>query len=176
MRFALLGTHPDGLALAHALCATGRHELVVCQGSEPPNFARSAKAHQDLEDVLADPAIELVIVAGSLTVRDAQLRRALQSEHDTLCVHPCAEKPDIAYEAALIQADTKRLLLPMLPDSLHPVFARLRELLGDEQSHFGGNGEPFRLLQVECWTVAGAEALMPAWDVLRRLGGEIVEV
>src|SRR4051794_14135020 len=103
MRFALLGNHPDGLAMAEALVATGRHTLaVVCDVAAPP-FAAQAKRYPEIEEVLADPEVELVIVAGPMTVRAEQLRRAVQSERDVLCVHPCAEKPDAAYEAALIQ-------------------------------------------------------------------------
>ena len=52
MRFALLGDHPDGRAMADALVASGRHERA----------AHAAAA--DLEEVLADPAVMAVIVAG----------------------------------------------------------------------------------------------------------------
>src|SRR5438552_3725746 len=87
MRFALLGNHPDGLACARALCATGRHELIVVEGTVPPTFAPQARVLADLEGVLAEADLDLVIVAGALSIRAAQLRRALQSEHDVLCVH-----------------------------------------------------------------------------------------
>jgi len=178
MRFALLGNHPDGLAFAQALCATGRHELAIVQGTEPPGFAPSARANPDLEEVLAAPDIKTVIVAGALSVRAEQLRRALQSEHDVLCVHPCSEKPDAAYEAALIRDETGRRLLPLLPDALHPAYRRLRELVGDERIGFRTADGPFRLLNWEWWTkgTVEPEQFDLAWSVLRFLGGEIVEV
>ncbi|MFO0842569.1 MAG: hypothetical protein U0797_09270 [Gemmataceae bacterium] len=53
----------------------------------------------------------------------------MQSERDVLCVHPADPKPDLAYEAAMIQADVKRRLVPILPEPLHPAFARLAEFL-----------------------------------------------
>ncbi len=52
MRFALLGDHPDGQAMAAALVAAGRHEV------------SSHGAADDAEEVFADPAVEAVIVAG----------------------------------------------------------------------------------------------------------------
>src|SRR5206468_6293975 len=79
----------------------------------------------DIEEVLADPRIDAVIVAGSPADRPAQLRRALQSERHVLCVHPADQSPDTAYEAAMIQADTAQVLFPLLPETLHPGLCRL---------------------------------------------------
>src|SRR5262249_37900896 len=78
-----------------------------------------------VEEILADPRIDAVIVAGPPADRPAQLRRALQSERHVLCVHPADQNPDTAYEAAMIQADTKQVVFPMLPEALHPGFHRL---------------------------------------------------
>src|SRR5262245_54100306 len=119
MRFALLGTHPDGLEMACALAATGRHEWAAYTGrfhdtAILARFGANAAPVGDLEEVLANPAIEAVIVAGTLVNRPAQLRRALQSELHVLCVHPPDRTPDAAYEAAMIQADTGRILFPLL--------------------------------------------------------------
>lgn len=182
MRFALLGDHPDGLDMARALVASGRHELSSYSGPavgletlrrwdlRVPNVA-------DLEEVLADPAIEAVIVAGPPGDRANQLRRALQSERHVLCVHPADQSADAAYEASMTQGDTRRLLMPLLPDGLHPAVARLAELI----QAAGG----FRLLELERWATElllldadtpGHKPGLPDWDVLRVLGGEIAEV
>jgi len=161
MRFALLGNHSDGLAIARALVATGRHDLVAVQDSSAPEFALGAAIVADLEEILADPAIALVIVAGAESIRAEQLRRALQSERHVLCVHPFAKKPELAYQAAVIQAETKVLLLPLMPDSLHPAFTRLTELAKKKM----------QLLRLDR---RGIESL--CWDMLRRVGGEIVEL
>src|SRR6476661_4190908 len=130
MRFALLGDHNDGLAMARALVETGRHELAVYAGpAAGVEYLRrwnlAPERLGDLEEVLADPSIAAVIVAGSPGNRLGLLRRALQSERHVLCVHPLASRPDSAYEAAMLQADTGYLLFPILPETLHPGVRRL---------------------------------------------------
>jgi predicted dehydrogenase len=185
MRFAILGIHPDGLEMAAALVASGRHQLLACTTPLPAGYhARlgDPKPVADLEEVLADPAIDAVIVAGSLFNRPTQLRRALQSERPVLCVHPADSSPDTGYEAAMIQQDTGRVLLPLLPDALHPGILRLAELVG--QGPAGPLGE-LRLVEMERGSAgaalldaggAGGKPALPGWDILRRLGGEIAEV
>ena len=70
MRFALLGDHPDGLDMARALAGSGRHELAAYSG--PPlgadclaRWGLQPRLVGDVEEVLADPAIHAIIVAGS---------------------------------------------------------------------------------------------------------------
>jgi predicted dehydrogenase len=182
MRFALLGDHPDGLDLARTLAESGRHELAVYAG--PPAgsdaLARAGLAPRrigDLEEVLADPTIEAVIVASGPSLRAGHLRRALQSERHVLCVHPAGRSPDIGYEAAMLQEDTGRVLLPLLPEALHPGVRRLAEL--------ARQGDPSRLVEFERWSteelvgmgdVEGRGRGLPGWDVLRAIGGDITEV
>jgi predicted dehydrogenase len=190
MRFALLGDHPDGLAMAVALVDSGRHQLLICTTPlAETELSRLGKPRvvADVEEVLADPAIEAVIVAGPPSVRPAQLRRALQSERHVLCVHPADEKPDVAYEAAMLQRDTGYVLLPLLPEGLHPAFARLARFIdrpAPEQTASSVVGA-FRLLQFERAATdevldnapdPALEPAIPGWDVLRRLGGELSEV
>ncbi len=133
MRFALLGDHADGLEMARALARTERHELAVYSGPSVgveylQRWSLTPRRVADLEEVLADPTIEAVIVAGSPATRPGQLRRALQSERHVLCVCPPDDSPDLAYEAAMIQADVRTLLFPILPETLHPALRRLAEL------------------------------------------------
>ena len=169
--------------MARALAETGRHELVVYCG--PPTgteILARAGLHParigDMEEVLADPTVEAVIVAGPLAARPDQLRRALQSERHVLCVHPADRAPDIAYEAAMLQADTGCILLPLLPEGLHPAVRRLAELARAED-------RPPRLVELERWSpeeligagdVEGRGRNLPGWDVLRAVGGDIAEV
>ncbi len=183
MRLALLGDHPDGLAVARALAASGRHALAVYSGpaSALDVLARDGLTPQrigDLEETLADPAVEAVIVAGPRSKRAAQLRRALQSEHHVLCVHPVDPSADLGYEAAMLQSDAHRVLLPLMPEALHPGLRRFAELAGQKPTDA-------RLLECERWSTE--ECLfdlaevdhkpgVPGWDVLRLLGGEIAEV
>ncbi|MHB1424655.1 MAG: Gfo/Idh/MocA family oxidoreductase [Gemmataceae bacterium] len=197
MRFALLGDHPDGVDMARALVESGRHQLLVrtapLSADVSPRLGGAVRHVSDVEEVLADPAIEAVIVAGHPGVRPAQLRRALQSERHVLCVHPPDQTPEIAYEAAMIQNDTGFVLLPLLPEATHPAIRRLSEFVsrppplsppggGDKG---GGPIGTFRLLAMErgvegevldgVW-IAGHKPSFPGWDILRAVGGEIQEV
>jgi predicted dehydrogenase len=185
MRLALVGDHPDGLEMARALAETGRHELAAYIGSSVGaeslrRWGLGFRRVGDFEEALADPSLEAVIVAGSSADRPAQLRRALQSERHVLCVHPADHTPDIAYEAAMIQQDTRRVLLPLLPEALHPGVARLAELVRVRDGPLG----KVRLIELERWSAetvwidpgVGHKPNLPGWDVLRSLAGEIAEV
>lgn len=175
MRFALLGDHPDGIELARALCASNRHQVPLYWGD--PAGLRQLARHgieprhvADLEELLVDAHLDAVIVAGRPGVRASQLRRALQSECHVLCVHPADTSPDSAYEAAMIRADTGRVLMPMLPLTLHPGVRRLKELPASP-----------RLIELEIWSneealLDGPKPSVPGWDLLRFLGGEVAEL
>lgn len=185
MRFALLGDHPDGLAFATALAETGRHEIVYSGVAAPMDAIREAgtkvRRLADLEEVLADPVVEAVIVAGKPGDRPAQLRRALQSERHVVCVHPADATADLAYEAAMIRQDTGCVLMPLLAESLHPGVVRLAELAAAKDGPLG----VVRLVEMERWSPervltdtdpGGHKAAVPGWDVLRALCGEVGEV
>src|SRR5262249_13690997 len=202
MRFALLGDHPDGLDLARALVESGRHDLLVYSGlAVGAEYLRrwdiAPRLVRDMGDVLANPAVDACIVAGTPADRPAQPRRALQPERHVLCVHPADQTPDTAYEAAMLEADTGQVLLPLLPETLHPAILRLAELLesrNGEREELGNEEEPsppppslnpFRLIELERWSTEqilldaeapGHKPGFPGWDVLRLLGGEIAEV
>jgi predicted dehydrogenase len=138
----------------------------------------------DVEEVLADPAVEAVIVAGHEGVRPAQLRRALQSERHVLCVHPPDQTPETAYEAAMIRNDTGCVLLPLLPEATHPAIRRLADFVRRKDGNISPIGA-FRLLAMErsvggevldgVW-IAGHKPSFPGWDILRTIGGDIQEV
>jgi predicted dehydrogenase len=191
MRFALLGNHPDGLDLACALAESGRHQVMAyttpVSDDVLPRWGPAARRVPDVEEVLADPAIEAVVVASRPSERPVHLRRALQSERHVLCVHPPDDTPEIAYEAAMLQKDSGCLLLPLLPESLHPGIRRLAEFVHRPAPRESGTAFPgvFRLLEIERGATgavldgfdgAGRKRTFPGWDVLRSLGGEINEV
>lgn len=181
MNFALLGDHLDGLDLACAVAGRG-HFLAIYAG---PAFGLDYLRRQrleperatDVEEVLADPAIELVIVAVSPAQRGNVLRRAVQSERHVLCLHPPDTTPVAAFEAANIQAGTGKLLLPLLPEAFHPAVARfadlLRQLPGPAVIDVERQSAEEFLLQADG---DDPRAGLPGWDLLRRIGGEIVEV
>jgi hypothetical protein len=180
MRFALLGNHPDGLQMTLALIETGHHELAAYSGPvvQWENLGLGAvRTVGDIEEILADPAIDAIIVAGDSSQRPLQLRRALQSERHVLCVFPPDSSPDIAYEAAMIQADTRRVLLPILLGALHPGIKRMQALV--QMAPKGPNW----LIQWErccCSAEPGTEKPLkpyfPGWETLYTLGGPIAEI
>lgn len=181
MKFALVGDHPDGLDLARALTASGRHELHSYAGptlgvDTLHRDGLTPKRAVDLEDVLADPDVACVIIASAKASRGAMLRRAAQSERHVLCIHPADAKADLAFEVALIQNDTGRVVLPLLPEAFHPAFARFAHLAkGMAATVF----EVRRAGREDFWLdLVGDDSQpgIPNWDVLRRIGGEIVEV
>jgi len=186
LRFALLGDDPDGIAMALALQGSGRYVLRTYGG---PRAGAEALAQQglamniarDFEELLADPECELVIVADQPGYRAQALRRALQSEKHILCAYPPDHSPEIAYEAAMIQADTHCVLLPLLPHVFHPAVVLLAETLQSKQSRLGA----LRLLELRQSrtghvviesAVAGQKPAIPGWEILRTLAGEIAEV
>jgi predicted dehydrogenase len=181
MKFALVGDHPDGVDVARAMAAGGRHELLAYSGPLPgmevlQRDGLTPKRVGDLEDVLADPEITCVIVAGSTGARGAMLRRAVQSERHVLCVHPADPKPDLAFETAMIQADTGCVVFPLLPEAFHPGVARFAQMVRDCP---GAILDVRRASREEFWIDCEGEDAKPAipgWDVLRRIGGEIVEL
>jgi predicted dehydrogenase len=186
MRFALLGNHPDGLEMAAALVATGRHQVIVIASpsldqSQLAPMGENIRRIDDLEEILADPQVDAVIVASAPANRPVHLRRALQSERDVLCVYPPDPTPDLAYEAAMLQNDTGHVLLPLLHEALHPGLLRLIELWKSGEAHLG-DPTLIELRHCECSSVlhrAGSrddKPSIPGWQVLRTLGGEIAEV
>jgi hypothetical protein len=133
-----------------------------------------------MEEVLADPEVEAVIVAGAPAVRPLQLRRALQSERHVLCVIPADDTPDAVYEADLIRQDTGRVLFPLLAATTHPALHRLADFLGRSGKDKNDTGPvgASQLLEVEraAPTETEGKPTFPGWDLLRALGGEIAEV
>jgi predicted dehydrogenase len=188
MRFALLGNDPDGLEMASALVESGRHELAAYTAAVGEDYLRrwnpGARRVADGEELLADPAVDAVLVAGGPGFRGAQLRRALQSERHVLCVHPADLSPEAAYEAAMLQKDTGCVLLPLLPDALHPAVRRLASFVHREKKETDSPIGAFVLLEMEVagrgevldGMEAGRKPSFPGWDVLRALGGEVQEV
>ncbi|MFL5243177.1 MAG: Gfo/Idh/MocA family oxidoreductase [Gemmataceae bacterium] len=186
MRFALLGNHPDGLEMACCLVESGRHELGAYTSSSltaviSARCGSAAKIITDLEEILADPAIEAIIVASGPANRAAHLRRSLQSERHVLCVHPPDPSPDLAHEAAMIQGDTGRVLLPLLYEALHPSIGRLTELLRSGKAWLGDlKATTLRINDTgEILTAAGPKEhrlSLPGWHILRKLNGEVAEL
>jgi len=208
MRFALLGDHPDGLDMARALVESGRHDVIAYCGPSSAletlsRWGMKPEPVVDIEEVLADPVIEGVIVAGGMAARAGQWRRALQSERHVLCVHPAGNTADLAYEADMLRGDVRCVLLPLLPEALHPGIRRLAQVANSPApptgitAHLDGittmplqalpvqSSKRLQMLEIERWSSeevllqteqVGKHASLPGWDTLRRLGGEVQEL
>lgn len=187
MRFALIGDHPDGLAFARALHESGRHAVhTYCGPVEGADilrrFALEVPRQTDLEEVLADPAVEAAIVAAVGPNRATILRRCLQAERHVVCIHPADPSPDLAYEVGMIQSDVRTVLMPLMPWSVHPGVLRL---IDAARAYPPGTPGGWRILEAEIGAVeevlldfndVDAKPGVPGWDVLRMAGGEIVEI
>jgi hypothetical protein len=180
MRFAILSDHPDGWAVARVLTVSGRHQIYTYCGRRNPSELQAdwptVRVTTDLEELLADPAVEAVIVAGGATERLDQLRRVLQSERPALCVHPVDFKPDGAYEINMLQGDTHQVVVPILPLLVNRSVTEFGETLRAR----GGS----QLIELEYYgrgdvVFSGEDDAgphFPGWDILRRVGGTIAEV
>lgn len=189
MRFLLLGDHPDGVAVVEALARAGRHELTAYAGPDhaATRFTQqglAVRSFRDPESALALAEVDAVIVADELKFRDGMLRRALQSDKHVLCVHPADISPDIAYEAMMIQQETRKQLVPLLPEHVAPGIVWLREQLSTHLGTLQGV-ELEQRFQAPGYdpkvpdTVAAAwehSPLLVLWDALRQLGGEVQDL
>src|SRR5262249_61242885 len=93
MRFALLGSHADGVAMASALVASGRHELVYFTAAAGQTWPAGARQVHDLEEVLADPAVEAVLVGRGPAHPPPPPRPPPPSERPALCRPPAPPAP-----------------------------------------------------------------------------------
>jgi hypothetical protein len=167
MRFAIFGEHPDGWRMADALRSSGRHEIAAYAGKEMPRDWPNLRYAADFEELLADPQIDAVVVASALPVRLDHLRRVLQSERSALCVHPVDARPDGCYEIHMLQGDVHQFALPILPEAMLPKIEVERDAVLTLEVHCQG----------EAILKGGAtRPAFPGWTLLRRIGGEIVEI
>lgn len=177
MRFLLLGDHPDGVAAAMALAT--RHEFAAFAGPEATatsfrQLSLAPRYFTDAETALAQKDLDWAIVADDLPHRETLLKRALQSELNVAVVHPPDLEPDIAYEALLILQDTRKQLVPLLPDRTAPALVRLGQHLQEQMPG------PWRQVELEVafsppenWA---DHPLLTLWEPLRFLAGEIQDL
>ena len=170
MRFALVGDHPDGRAFAAAAVASGHTLYAYCgpDATAARQLNSVVKTTQDMEEALADPQVQAVIVAVPVDKRLDAARRVLQSERHAVVVHPVDVKPDGGYELNMLQGDMHQALLPLLPEAFLemklPADAWLEQTITDPN-------EP--LLHLDA---ARRHPAFPGWTLIRRLAGEVLEV
>ena len=88
MNILILGNDPEELAWAKWFRERGEHRLVAMfPGSHDPALAGVPVA-RDLDDALARPGIDAVIVGGPIADRAESLRRAAAEGLAIICIHP----------------------------------------------------------------------------------------
>lgn len=145
MKFALLGSDPQTLALADAALAAGAHEVVCIVADQRQQAAAlrprfpSAEITDDWRRLFhgsADAAI--VGRAPSDDERLDPLRLLVQSGTPLLLSHPVHQSLLVYYELDMHRQESRCFLLPYLPARFFPAVARLRQLAsGGEASSIG---------------------------------------
>jgi myo-inositol 2-dehydrogenase/D-chiro-inositol 1-dehydrogenase len=172
MNVLILGDGEEELAWARWVLGCGEHRLAAAfPGFAEPGMA-GVPAPQDLDDALARPGLDAVLVGGPIEVRGEYLRRAAAEGLAVICLHPSGIDSEAYYQVALSRTETGAVIVPYLPLRLHPAVAALRRAIAT------GELGAFRGLRLE--SPAGGEdidlvrfALPRLVDVIRALVGEI---
>jgi len=177
MRIALIGNHPEGVALAAALRSEAGGVVAAVVDGEIGGVFPGAEILTDIDELCARTDLDLVIVAGPLQRRGLQLRRVLQSRFHALCVTTAADTPDLAYEASLILHETGKMALPIVPSLVHPAVHEMQDWLQKLRTQDNSGRITTRILT---WHQAGVEQggerPEPDWHLIRTLGGDLIEL
>lgn len=127
MNFLILGDGPDELAWAAALAAGDAHRV----GAAFPGVPQVAPS-RDLDDALAAPGVEAVVVGGPPETRAEWLRRVAAAGLPAVCLHPPGPDSEAYYLVSMSRDETGAVIVPDLPARLHPGVVLVREALGGE--------------------------------------------
>ena len=159
MKLAILGADAATIELARAALASHAHTLDwVCEierhsdterhgdfaghgdsDARLRSLAHSARLAEHWESLLDQKLIDAVIVgrAPDEDRRAEQLRKFVQVGMPILVSHPVVDSMLIYYELDMIRRETRSIVLPYLPDRLHPAIARLAAMAAAEESAIG---------------------------------------
>jgi myo-inositol 2-dehydrogenase/D-chiro-inositol 1-dehydrogenase len=172
MNVLILGNGDEELAWARWLKSHSEHRLDAAF----PGFGEAALAGiaraRDLEDALARPGIEVVIVGGPVDFRGEALRRAAAEGFAIVALHPPGHDSEAYYQVALSREETGAVIVPDLPLRLHPGVIALHQALATDELG------TFRALRFDASSPqAGADLARREFprvvDVVRALLGEI---
>jgi len=184
MRFALLGSDPDALALATAAAESGRHQLTCLVEVAPADaaalrsLAPRARDEREWEVLLTDEAADTVIVASDPDEdrRAEQLRKLIQERKPLLIVHPVFPSMLLYYELDMIRRETGCVLLPYLPWRTHPAVEQLRGWTGERDRLGRLEQVVFERSMAERTQPRVLEQFARDADLLRSLCGELNQV
>jgi myo-inositol 2-dehydrogenase/D-chiro-inositol 1-dehydrogenase len=172
MNVLILGDGEEEQTWARWVMGRPEHRLDAAY----PGFLDSAMAGiptpRDLEDALARPGLDAVVVGGPLESRGEWLRRAAAEGFAIIALHPPGPDSEAYYQVALSRDETGATIVPDLPLRLHPGVKALRQAVSS------GELGAFRGLRLEISAVAAGVSLVRvdfarAVDAVRAIIGEI---
>lgn len=172
MNVLIVGDGQEEAAWGHWFRAHTEHRLASLYPGLPGDDFHGIPRSSDLDEGLATPGVDLVIVGGPLELRAEALRRAAAEGLAIICLHPPGEDSEAYYQVALSKSETGALVVPDLPLRLHPGVAALARAMTS------GDLGTFRGIRHECsvgqeGTDLVRHAFARAIDVVRALVGEI---
>lgn len=172
MKVLIVGDGDEELEWARWLTGHPDHRLDAAY----PGFADASlagiPAPRDLEDALARPGLEVVIVGGPIASRAESLRRAAAEGFAIVCLHPPGDDSEAYYQVSLSREETGAAIVPDLPLRLHPGLRLMKQAL---QS---GELGTFRGLRLETASMAPGSSLVRVAfarviDAARAILGEV---
>jgi myo-inositol 2-dehydrogenase/D-chiro-inositol 1-dehydrogenase len=172
MHIVILGNDEEELAWARWLLSRPEHRLVAAYPGFPDTSMSGIATPQDLEDALARPGVDAIIVGGPPATRGEWLRRAAAEGYAIVVLHPPGPDSEAYYQVSLSREETGAVIVPNLPLRLHPGVQGLRRAITD------GEVGAFRGLRFEATTrPAGASLVRVGFarsvDAIRAILGEI---
>jgi predicted dehydrogenase len=173
MNVLILGDGEEELAWARWLMERPEHRLDAAYPGSPDAVMAGIPTPRDLEDALARPGLDVVIVGGPLESRGEWLRRAAAEGFAIIALHPPGPDSEAYYQVALSREETGATIVPDLPLRLHPGVQSLRQALST------GKLGDFRGLRLEVSSSASPGGSLVrvefarAVDAIRALLGEI---
>src|SRR3954454_5612747 len=172
MNILIVGDGREETAWGHWFLSHPEYRLASLYPGLPGDDFRGIPIARDLDDGLASPGLELVVVGGPLELRGEALRRAAAEGLAIICLHPPGEDSEAYYQVALSKSETGALVVPDLPLRLHPGVAALARAMTS------GDLGTFRWVRHECsvgpvGTDLVRHAFARAVDVVRALVGDI---
>jgi predicted dehydrogenase len=184
MKFALIGDDPAALELLRAIAASPVDHLATTTflsrtQAEVSRIAPAARSTARWDELLADPTLDGVIVAGS-DPKTLEAAKQLATAGKPLLVIPHANQGStFFYELSLVRDDTGVLLFPVVPARADDQVAAVRAALA------GGAIGRLQYLELTrelpdtspLLTINEIDAaLLPDVDLLRYLGGDYNQV
>ena len=172
MNVVILGDLEEELGWARWLVQRPEHRLDAAY----PGFADSAMAGipvpRDLEDALARPGVDAIVVGGPLESRGEWLRRAAAEGFAIIAIHPPGPDSEAYYQVSLSREETGATIVPDTPLRLHPALKAFRQAL------LAGEIGTFRGLRLEASSAAMGTSLVRVEfargvDSVRAILGEI---